>query len=256
MITRPPQPSIPTYEIACWTQTFETADSRKHKRLHWVSWPIDRQSSGYQSMVDEFGDDAPSIYGAWAALVTIAAELPIRGRLANSRGEPLSTTRLARMAYMPDGVFQRLFEWASNPAVGWLVQIDDGRPAIDQQLVGDQSAIELQDITLQDTTLPNSCDEVFTAWNESPGVTKRARKLTTQRRQKLLLRLKDPDWPWREAIAKLPVANTPKFTWQPTFDWLINNDENALKIVEGNYQPSPIGAGQTHDPGTKVGGGF
>lgn len=77
---------------------------------------------------------------------------------------------------------------------------------------------------------------VFDEWNRNATEPiKPARKLTPSRRDKLLSRLKDPDWPWREAIAALPIPNDKSFTWQPDFDWLIANDSNALKIVEGKY---------------------
>ena len=143
-----------TYRIAAWTETFETADSRKHKTLSWVSMPIDRQSSGYQSMVDHFGDDAPSIYGAWCALVSIAAACPVRGVLASSKGEPYSIQRIARMAFMPETPFKLLFEWASGANIGWLIECEDRQndPSIDHQSIDDQSTIELPNPTLPNTT--------------------------------------------------------------------------------------------------------
>lgn len=76
--------------------------------------------------------------------------------------------------------------------------------------------------------------DVFTTWNNSSSISK-VRKLTDDRKAKLRLRLQDPDWPWEDAIAKLPIPNTDRFTWQPDFDWLIANDRNAYSLAEGKY---------------------
>ena len=91
--------------------------------------------------------------------------------------------------------------------------------------------------------------DVVEGWNQSQARPK-VKKLTDARRAKLVVRLKDSEWPWREAIGKLPIPNTDRFRWQPDFDWLIANDTNALKLVEGKYQSNGtvgIGAGQVFD---------
>lgn len=136
--------STTVYEIARWRETFETADSRKHKSLQWVSMPIDRQSNGYQSMIDHFGDESPAIYGAWCALVSIAAGCHRRGVLATSKGEPISIHRIARMAHMPCDPFEKLFDWAVRDDVNWLVT--------SCQSIDDRSSTRLPNITLPNTT--------------------------------------------------------------------------------------------------------
>lgn len=153
------------YRISQWASTFETADSRKHKSLSWVSLPIDRQSNGYQSLIDHFGDEAAAIYGAWCVLVGIAASCPERGTLACSRGNGMSITRIARMAHMPESVFKKLFEWAIREEIGWLETVVDAtekpQPVDDQsstsqQLVDNQSPIGLPNLTLPYPTLPHT----------------------------------------------------------------------------------------------------
>lgn len=91
---------------------------------------------------------------------------------------------------------------------------------------------------------------VIDCWNASAAPAK-IRKLTPDRQAKLRARLKDIDWPWRDAIAKLPIANTATFTWQPDFDWLIANDRNAYSLAEGKFDRkavSAFGPGQNYDP--------
>lgn len=84
-------------------------------------------------------------------------------------------------------------------------------------------------------------DEAFGQWNKA--ATDRdwptLRVLTDARRKKLASRLKahGPDG-WREALVKAyrsPIlsANPPP-SWF-NFDWIVKNDENLLKVLEGNY---------------------
>lgn len=91
----------------------------------------------------------------------------------------------------------------------------------------------------------DTVDDVVDAWNAAArrhAVIPTVRKLTPSRRRKLLVRLRNPDWPWREAIAKLPVPNDKKFDWQPDFDWILKNDENAEKLAGGSYDRRGGGA--------------
>ena len=113
--------------VSKWRDTFERAESRKLKTLTWVSLPTSFTSSGYQAMLDEFGDEASSIYGAWCALVVIAAGCNVRGVLADSRGNPLKPSWFARMTGFPVEVFSKLIVWASSPNIRWL----DSVPASD-----------------------------------------------------------------------------------------------------------------------------
>jgi hypothetical protein len=58
-------------------------------------------------------------------------------------------------------------------------------------------------------------------------------ELTDDRRKKAGLRLRkrgDPDW-WQRLFEKAKALNKP---WL-TFDFLMRNDTNCLKVLEGNY---------------------
>lgn len=109
--------------IAKWSKVYERADTRKVKSVTWVAMPIGFSSNGYQSMLDEFGDQAPAIYGAWCALVAFAASCTVRGLLANSQGKPIKLGHIARITGFPSSVFDDLVRWASSEDVRWLESI-------------------------------------------------------------------------------------------------------------------------------------
>lgn len=109
------------HQIAKWNDVFETSESKRYKSLTWVAMPVGFSSHGYQSMIEEFGDDAPAIYGAWCALVSLAGTMPIRGVLASSKGIPLSISAIARQTFFPQSIFERLFDWAKKPEIGWII---------------------------------------------------------------------------------------------------------------------------------------
>jgi hypothetical protein len=107
--------------IAKWIEVFERAESRKLKSLSWVAIPTSFSSNGYQMLLDEFGDDAPAIYGAWCALVAYAASCTVRGTLATSKGTPVKVGHIARTVGFGSTVFQKLIDWAVQDSVAWLV---------------------------------------------------------------------------------------------------------------------------------------
>jgi hypothetical protein len=120
------------YRIAKWAETFERAESRKLRKLAWVSLPIDFGSTGYHALLEEFEEEAAALYGAWCVLTAFAATCPVRGLLANSKGTPFKLSHLARVTGFSEVLFQRLLAWASQPEVGWLEVIteDDSIQAV------------------------------------------------------------------------------------------------------------------------------
>lgn len=163
----------PIYRISKWADVFETAESRRHKTLHWISMPVGFTSAGYQSMLDEFEERAPAIYGAWCALVSVAASCAVRGMLCTSKGKPMKVSHIARITGFQSAVFEDLLSWAAAPDVAWLEEVShaDAMLAIrkedefDQEKQGKvnspgahpgdtQPATGLPDKTRQDLTQP------------------------------------------------------------------------------------------------------
>jgi hypothetical protein len=111
--------------ITKWETSFETSESRKYLALSWIALPISFSSNGYQSLLDEFGDEAAAAYGAWCALCSFAATCEIRGVLATSRGVAVKTSHIARTTGFPSKLFDRLIDWASSSTIGWLSTVSD-----------------------------------------------------------------------------------------------------------------------------------
>lgn len=110
------------YQIARWSEVFETAESRKLKRMTWVAERTDFDSTGWQAGLDEFGPvQWPAIYGAWMVIVRLAANARTRGRLSGDKGEPWTATRIARPSGIAPEIVQQTLDWAIK--IGWLVPV-------------------------------------------------------------------------------------------------------------------------------------
>lgn len=89
------------------------------------------------------------------------------------------------------------------------------------------------DPTEPDDEIPRDPKEAFDLIRSIKGIPTPA-KLTSERTSKLRTRLRDRSWARSLALArdKLPV---PGDGWQPDIDWLIANDSNVVKLLEGKY---------------------
>jgi len=95
-------------------------------------------------------------------------------------------------------------------------------------------------VKLKKSKVNNYVQEIFTYWN-SQLVLPSARLLTPKRKTQLKTRLGEKAFEsnWREIIDKIASS---KFctgqngnSWKATFDWLIKNQDNYTKVLEGNY---------------------
>lgn len=81
---------------------------------------------------------------------------------------------------------------------------------------------------------------VLDTWNEAAAKCpelKQARAMTRDRAAKARVRLRQAGWTeiFLDALERLPVPNDDRFRWQPDLDWMLANETNVLKIVEGKY---------------------
>jgi uncharacterized protein YdaU (DUF1376 family) len=99
-----------------------------------------------------------------------------------------------------------------------------------------------RDIDINDSEIGNiNYEEILNLWNhfaEQYGCAK-VLKLSESRRKKLKVRLKDPDFNFENILRmaeKQPfLYGENKNAWKTTFDWIIENDKNYIKIMENNY---------------------
>lgn len=89
-------------------------------------------------------------------------------------------------------------------------------------------------------------------WNEKADPTlARVREMTGSRLEKTRTRLKEhPDGVfWKRVLDKINASsflrgNQKGRTWKVSFDWIIENDKNAVKIAEGQYDDKTATNGQ------------
>ena len=149
------------WQISKFNEVYTKSENRKHRELKWVSLPVNQSSHGYQCMLDDHGDDAPAIYGAWCALLTVAALANTPGVLMTSRQEPMKLTHISRQTGFPVSIFKRLFDWAKDPKIGWLIEFNPGNTDFPASPMGNPQAPRAlpgtteQDRTRQDTTSHN-----------------------------------------------------------------------------------------------------
>lgn len=91
-------------------------------------------------------------------------------------------------------------------------------------------------------SLPEIRNQITSFWNETtPDSIPKIIKLSKTRIEKLNIRLKEqPDIvTWKKAIRRISVSDFCKGEndrgWKASFDWLIQNEETILKILEGKY---------------------
>jgi hypothetical protein len=85
------------------------------------------------------------------------------------------------------------------------------------------------------------CQHLFDFFNNSCPNLPKVTELSSSRKKKMKRRLEEhPDLSWWEEVFR--KANEVSFTgkdgseWGPNFDWLVENDKNAVKVIEGNYE--------------------
>lgn len=95
------------------------------------------------------------------------------------------------------------------------------------------------DITLdknKESTL--YANKILEIWNSNCGELPKASRLTVKRREKSKSRLEENPDPvfWETAIKELAASTFAKCSNWANFDWLIDNDTNAVKAFEGKYR--------------------
>jgi hypothetical protein len=80
-------------------------------------------------------------------------------------------------------------------------------------------------------------EQFFNNWNDSRGSLKQATKLNVTRKKHIKVRwaeISDMNY-WAEVFKKMAASSFCKDGTWATFDWVIKNDTNHVKVAEGHY---------------------
>lgn len=106
---------MPAIQIRNWSKHFENAASKKLKRLDWLALPIKMDGDGYAFLVDH--PEGAAHFGAWIAILQIAAKQPQEKRGYIPEGVGGICQSLSRVSRIPAKVFESviprllLLEW-------------------------------------------------------------------------------------------------------------------------------------------------
>jgi len=109
------------YRIRDWDRLYETHQTRRLKRLHWVPVPNQMDGDGYVELVDH--PDGMAHLGCWLAILEIASRCEPRGTLARDmRGTCAHDARsIARIARAPVQMMEAA--WERLIKIGWIEPI-------------------------------------------------------------------------------------------------------------------------------------
>jgi len=106
--------------ITDWNEHYENNRTREMKYMTWVPMPVKHDGDGYTELLDH--PNGAAHFGAWCALVQVAARCGTRGTLLRSGGKPHDPTSLERITRIPKAVWmEALPRFAS---IGWIADYD------------------------------------------------------------------------------------------------------------------------------------
>lgn len=88
------------------------------------------------------------------------------------------------------------------------------------------------------TNKPQFIEPYVLSWNVFASFYKlpEVKKITDSRKKKFGVRIKESGFDWIEVLAKVRKSEYLKSGSWFGFDWILENDKNYIKILEGNYQ--------------------
>lgn len=114
----------PLYRIVDWDVYYERHRTRELKQMIWVAIPTKMDGDGYTELVAH--EDGAAHFGAWTAMVKLAARCTPRGTLQRTNGLPHDASSIARITRLPASVFEAVVPRVL--AIGWLEDISDEKP--------------------------------------------------------------------------------------------------------------------------------
>jgi hypothetical protein len=110
--------------IVNWSEAFETAENKKLRRLTWLALPTKQEGDGYTELMSAH-ENGCAHFGAWTAMLQLAAKCSPRGTLVRDLGGRLVAHDLASISRITRVPAQVLGEAVPRLAeIGWLEYID------------------------------------------------------------------------------------------------------------------------------------
>ena len=111
------------YRIRDWNRHFETAESRKLKRMVWVPVPNKTDGEGYTALVDH--PNGAAHLGAWYAILEAASKQNPRGSLPSGIPQTIGgiCQSLSRISRLPSRIFEEVLPRLVE--IGWLENQQD-----------------------------------------------------------------------------------------------------------------------------------
>ena len=111
---------LPNHYIVGWSKdNFEIAQSRRRAgRLSWVAMPTTHDSRGYRKLIRHKSGNGVHYFACWCVLVQLAAKRPVRGILADDRGNALTFEDFEAMTDIPAHLFEEAIPVLCT--IGWV----------------------------------------------------------------------------------------------------------------------------------------
>jgi len=155
------------YAVTDWSETYESAESKRYKRLPWMKLSADSEDD-LLDLQDAFGDEAPAAFGCWTSIRLVATQSSTRGLLGDTHGKAYSPQRIATKAKMPLALTEKVLSWGeqSQRLTVQEVQVTHGSdPGATQQTDGLGNVTERK-VRVSDASHPRPLAEP----NETPVI--------------------------------------------------------------------------------------
>jgi len=122
--------------------------------MTWVAMPVKQDGDGYTELLEH--PHGASHFGAWVAIVQIAARCDPRGTLVRDGGKPHDSVSMSRMSRIPSKILDAAIERLVS--VGWLEvcgMSQEGAIISHQGATTSQEGATIQDSTRQNRTGQN-----------------------------------------------------------------------------------------------------
>jgi hypothetical protein len=188
-----------TYIIKNWCRQYETAETRKLKRLNWIAVPTDTSDKIYRRITRL--ENGAEVLGIWLSILEVASKMPERGVLKDKDGD-LNFQDFEDIGGFPAEKYQMAVEILASDKIGWIEKekclnfkengnlptSPDDLPTSPDNLPKPPVYITLHNITLQDKTGHNTtgqditifCDSTFSAFRKFYPGTKRGDQIEFQ----------------------------------------------------------------------------